>query len=212
MYRDKRRYGQKPEIVVRSKPPTFNKPLKVQREVERGKRPEAWQVIRQCPDLIFQVLTKLTERIGDNLPPFWDEIKGRIWLGYSCGMPGAEGGIKHLIRHDSAVRFLSCEPLLGELDIKRFLCRNFSLIGLSSRIDWVIVGGESGPQARPTDPLWTISLLRQCREANIPFFLKQMGTVWARENGSGDRHGGDIADWPLALRVREFPQIEMIRD
>ena len=249
MYREKKRYGQQPQIVVRSKPPTFNKPLKLQREVEQGKRtgidrlvftcswsdwfnpeaddwrPEAWEIARQCPDLIFQILTKLPERIGDHLPPFWDEIKDRIWLGYSCGMPGAEKGIEHLIQHDSAIRFLSCEPLLGQIDIEKYLyCyitkgpemqRPDPIFGskcpicparYSNRVDWVIVGGESGgKEARFMDPEWALRLLKQCREADAPFFVKQMGSVWARNNGAKHPHGGDMDEWDERLRVREFP-------
>ena len=186
MYRGQKRFGQRPEIVIRAKPPTFNKPLKIQREVAQGKRPEfidrmvftcswsdffnpeadewrpeAWQIIRECPDLIFQILTKLPERIGDHLPPFWDEIKSRIWLGYSCGMPGAEGLIEHLVQHDSAVRFLSCEPLLGFL----------SLIPWLGRLDWIIIGGESGPNARVMDTIALNDLMAQCRYCAVPIFI-----------------------------------------
>lgn len=253
MYRDKKRYGQKPQIVVRSKPSTFNKPLKLQREVTQGKRPdfidrlvftcswsdffnpeadewrpEAWQIIRQCPDLTFQILTKLPERIGSHLPPFWDEIKRHIWLGYSCGMPGAEGLIEYLIQHDSAVRFLSCEPLIGWIQIERYLSTwkpivNFDIpppkplhpneVEVPSirkhSVDWVIIGGESGPQARLMKPEWAKYLMNQCRcrPTAVPVFIKQMGTAWARVAGAKDRNGEDMAEWPERFRVREFPRI-----
>ena len=226
MYRDKKRYGQKPQIVVRSKPPTFNKPLKWQKEAELGLRSgtdrlvftcswsdffnpeadgwrsEAWEIIRQCPDLIFQILTKLPERIGDHLPVFWDEIKSHIWLGYSCGMPGTEGGIEHLIKHDSAIRFLSCEPLLGRIDVERFLYRHQS----AHRVDWVIVGGESGPEARSMNIVWLDLLMRQCRMAKVPFFVKQMGSAQAKANGARDTHGGNMDDWSEEYKIREFPK------
>jgi len=195
MYRDKKRYGQQPQIVVRSKPPTFNKPLKIQKEVDRGQReknsidtliftcswsdyfnPEAddwrldaWQIMRRTPDLTYQILTKLPHRIGDHLPSFWDEIRGRVWLGYSCGMPGAEPMIGDLYGHGAAVLFLSCEPLLGKVDIQPYLMSD------AERIDWMIGGGESGPKARPTNINWARHLEYICEDNHIPFFWKQWG-------------------------------------
>jgi protein gp37 len=107
MYRDKKRYGQDPATVVRSASATFLKPLKWQREVERGIRtghdrlvftcswsdwfieeadnwrPEAWDIVRATPGLIYQILTKRPERIADHLPSFWQEIRVRCWLGTS---------------------------------------------------------------------------------------------------------------------------------
>ena len=200
MHRDKKRYGQKPEIVIRSKPPTFKKPLKIQKEVEQGKRPnfqdrlvfacswtdffnpeadkwrpDAWDIIRQTPDLIYQILTKLPDRIGDHLPSFWDEIKHRIWLGYTCGMPGAEVLIPELFGFGNPVNFLSCEPLSGYIDLIPFLG--------DDKINWVIAGGESGPKARPMHSNWLKYILDNCKEAEIPFFFKQWGEwIPATEN------------------------------
>lgn len=215
MYRDKKRYGQKPQIVVRSKPPTFNKPLNVQREVKEGKRtnlqdrlvftcswsdwfnpeadewrPEAWGIVRRCPGLIFQVLTKLPQRALDHLPPFWDEIKGRIWIGASCGyQPAYDEMLPELLKIDAAVRFLSMEPLLGPVDLQWCdWCGRFGRHDCEGGyrwaktidqdqvgIDWVIGGGESGPGARATDLEWARSIRDQCAEAGIPFFWKQWG-------------------------------------
>lgn len=187
MYRDKRRYGQEPSVVVRSKPNTFNKPLKLQKEVNQGKRIayqdklvftcswsdffnpeadkwrlEAWEIIRQCPDLIFQILTKLPERINDHLPPFWNEIKDRCWIGTSIENQDYLHRIDYLEQTDVSLRFLSLEPLLGPIP-------NLYL----SDIDWVIVGGESGPNARPMDERWVRQIKDQCIAYVIPFFYKQ---------------------------------------
>ncbi len=76
----------------------------------------------------------------------------------------------------------------------------------SGGIAWVIVGGESGPGARPMDPAWARSLVRQCREAGVRPFVKQLGSVWARGHG-GDSKGGDPERWPADLRVREYPEV-----
>lgn len=198
MYRDKKRYGQDPTKVVRSAPATFNKPLKWQREVEAGKRsgrdclvftcswsdwfieqadawrPEAWEIIRQCAGLTFQILTKRPERIAENLPPFWDEISSRCWMGTS-----AENQKAFNLRHtqladvwpigpSAPLRFLSIEPLLSPID--------FGDEPLA--VDWTIIGGESGgkDECRACEVSWIRSIVRQCAAANVPCFVKQLGS------------------------------------
>ena len=103
-------------------------------------------------------------------------------------------------------------------DLRRVRCR---LKGLSVEplwesvklpldgIDWVIVGGESGSAANPFDLAWARELREQCREAEVAFFVKQLGANLMNEGSDlklGDRHGGDWAEWPEDLRVREFPE------
>lgn len=190
MYRDKKRYGQDPSRVVRSAPPTFNKPLKWQREVESGNRTgrdrfvftcswsdwfieqadawrsEAWDIVRKCPGLILQILTKRPERIAENLPSFWDEIAARCWLGTSVENQDAVHRIGELARVPAVTHFLSIEPLIGPV-----------VIGEQSVIDWVIVGGESGgDEARACDVSWIRSIVQQCAAAGIPCFVKQLGS------------------------------------
>ena len=70
----------------------------------------------------------------------------------------------------------------------------------------MIVGGESGPGARAMDPQWAHELVRQCNEAGVTVFMKQMGSAWAAGKG-GDRKGAQPTRWPQALRVREFPYV-----
>lgn len=93
------------------------------------------------------------------------------------------------------VRFASCEPLLGPLDLRPWL---------GSGLDWVIVGGESGPGARPMDLAWARDIVAQCRMAGVPVFVKQLGSAAGRELGAGPK-GGDWDRWPEDLKVREFP-------
>ena len=93
------------------------------------------------------------------------------------------------------IRFVSFEPLLGPI----------TDLNLED-IHWAIVGGESGTQARNMDPYWAVDILAQCRQAGIPFFMKQMGSQWAKGEGLKDSKGGDINDFPPSLRVREYPQ------
>lgn len=115
----------------------------------------------------FQVLTKRSERLRDLLGSKLAFAAGEthIWWGVSVedrkfGVPR----ISHLQEAPGAVRFLSIEPLLEDLG-------TFDL----SRIAWVIVGGESGPGARPMQPRWVRSIRAQCRKARVPFFFKQWG-------------------------------------
>jgi protein gp37 len=115
-----------------------------------------------CRRHTFQVLTKRSRRLREmagRLP--WP---GNVWMGVSVEDARVLGRIGDLAAVPAAVRFLSCEPLLGPLD-------DLPLEG----IHWVIVGGESGPRARPMMKTWVDSILRQCRAAGIPFFFKQWG-------------------------------------
>jgi len=115
-----------------------------------------------CPQHTFQVLTKRSDRLAELAPALpWAE---NIWIGTSVENRRAIRRVAELVSVPAAVRVLSCEPLIGALD-------NLPLKG----IHWVIVGGESGPRARPMQAEWALSILRQCRAAGVPFFFKQWG-------------------------------------
>jgi len=116
-----------------------------------------------------------------------------VWLGTSVERDDYVHRIEDLQMCPAAVRFLSCEPLLGPLP-------DLDIHG----IHWVIIGGESGPGARPMDLDWVRDLREQCRRARVPCFVKQLGRVWAREH-LADPKGGDMSRWPADLRVREMP-------
>ena len=130
----------------------------------------AFEVMRRASWHRFQVLTKRSERLlslSEQMP--WAE---NIWMGVSVESDAYTYRIDNLRETGARIKFLSLEPLLGPLDR---LC----LQG----IDWVIVGGESGPGARPMNPEWVTSIRDQCLEVNIPFFFKQWGGVWKRKFG-----------------------------
>lgn len=96
-----------------------------------------------------------------------------VWLGTSISdQASADQRIPHLLAAPAAVRFISAEPLLGPVDLKATRYGHMTAI---SRLDWVIVGGESGPHARPMHPDWAISLRDQCAAAGVPFLMKQWG-------------------------------------
>lgn len=162
---------------------------------------------------------------------------GHIWLGVSVeDQQRADERIPVLLETPAAVRFLSCEPLLGALRIDEIRGPDgyeyLPLRGMESpepRLHWVIVGGESGPGARPFDLAWARSIVAQCKAANVAVFVKQLGRrpfeevnrakpVWMPQSvtiDADDRfhyyrtanaHGSDMSEWPADLRVREFPR------
>jgi protein gp37 len=118
----------------------------------------------------FQVLTKRAERLAQCAAYlFWPR---NVWMGVSVENDGYAHRIDYLRHVDAAVRFLSLEPLLGPVP-------NLDL----SRIDWVIVGGESGPGARPMEGQWVLDIRDQCLASGVPFFFKQWGGVRRKAAG-----------------------------
>lgn len=155
-------------------------------------RDDLWALIRDCPDLDFLMLTKRPQNIADMLPAFWDEIKGHIWLGTTVeDQKHADQNIPHLLKHDSAVRFISVEPMLGHMNLMEYLGRVYS-----PSINWVIAGGESGPHARQSDPAWFQSLRDQCAAAGVPFLFKQWGE-WVGDDRRGKKAAGRHLDGAL---------------
>lgn len=142
-----------------------------------------------------------------------------VWLGASVEDQGwADKRIPLLLDTPAAVRFLSCEPLLGPIDLSNVDGINAiwpewtggPTAGTGAPhplVDWVIVGGESGPGARPMGVGWARDVVGQCRDSEVPVFVKQLGSAWAQDNGAADRKGGLPDEWPEDLRVREFPEV-----
>lgn len=138
-----------------------------------------FETMRACPQHTFQVLTKRAARLRQlaaRLP--WP---ANVWMGVSVEDARVVERVSQLRAVPAAVRFLSLEPLIGPLN-------NLPLDG----IDWVIVGGESGPRARPMKREWVTSILRQCRTAGVAFFFKQWGGV--RKDLTGRELNGKVYD------------------
>jgi protein gp37 len=121
-----------------------------------------FEVMRRADWHRFQVLTKRADRVAELDPKL--KWAPNIWMGVSVESDDYRPRIDRLRGTGALLKFLSLEPLLGPL-------HDLDLRG----IDWVIVGGESGPNARPMDPAWATDLRDQCRRANVPFFFKQWG-------------------------------------
>jgi protein gp37 len=137
-----------------------------------------------------------------------------VWEGVSVeNQATADERIPLLLQTPAAVRFVSYEPALGPVDFHSFIGPDVTYHVPS--LDWVIVGGESGPGARPFDIAWARNIIAQCRAAGVACFVKQLG---AKPYQFGDRpfelprdrKGGDWDEWPEDLRVREFPAVPIL--
>ena len=183
-----------------------------------------WQLLTKRPD---SIVARLNAAIGAfERTPGCDEglqlaerwLAGfyppNVWLGTT--VEDRQRGIEripHLLKMPASIHFLSCEPLLQmpHLDLAQ---KDFAAL-IFSRIDWLIIGGESGPNARPFFIEWARELVAQARMAGVAPFVKQMGSRpmhmppltrgWVPLHLK-DHHGGDMAEWPSDLRVREFPR------
>jgi protein gp37 len=199
------RFGLDPRVVKRTQ--TWNDPIRWNRRAaEKGVkelvftcsmsdffhkdadawRPEAWEVIRRCPNLIFQVLTKRSDRIADHLPPDWGTGYPNVWLGVSIENNNYVARADDLRAVPAAVRFISAEPLLGplpDLDL--------------TNIDWVIAGGESGPRFRPMEHEWAMQVRDMTKAAGAAFFFKQ-SSDFRPERGT-QLDGREWRELPIAL-------------
>ena len=167
-----------------------------------------FQTMERTPRHSYQVLTKRPERMRDFMAA---ERLPNVWLGVSVEDQRRAGErIPILLDTPAAVRFVSAEPLLAAVDLARYLYED-------DAVDWVICGGESGPKARPCALQWVERIVGDCREAGVPVFVKQLGarpvapdyTPYAPQHKPlklRNRKGGDPAEWPPELRVREFPR------
>lgn len=169
-------------------------------------RERLWPLIRATPWLDWLLLTKRPERIVALLPADWGEGYPNVWLGTSVeSQEYADPRIAPLVAVPAVVRFLSAEPLLGPLSLDRVLpidgCAGAPHPGCATcayPIHWVIVGGESGPGARPMQQEWARTLRDECAAAGVAFFLKQLG-------GHPNKRGHELAlldgrrhaEWPL---------------
>lgn len=156
-------------------------------------RDRLWGVIESTPWLTWQLLTKRIENVADMVPWSGDWPRN-VWIGCSVETQRfAEQRIPKLLRLTGAAeRFVSCEPLLGPLDLTRVKLPNGALVdalagdvidprdgviyaSAPSSVTWVISGGESGPKARPSHPEWFRSLRDQCQRSRVPHLFKQWG-------------------------------------
>lgn len=196
------REGQRHRVFTSSMADVYEK----HPQIDAAREEKLWPLIRATPWLEWQILTKRAERMARLWPK---DAPPNAWAGVSIE------GAAHLTRLDwlrdvkARVRFVSFEPLLGDVSSANL-----------SGIHWAIFGGESGPHARACDVDWIAAGVDTCRNYSVAPFVKQLGARirWGKNGGEsgsamesraagGISHpkGGDIAEWPEDLRVREFP-------
>ncbi len=196
---------------------------------------EAWEIIKATPQHTYQILTKRADRIQECLPADWGDGYDNVWLGVSIESDAYLDRAIELKKIPAKVRFLSMEPLLSQTTLGRAFMK-YETTGADcpypgncyensetctscghqhtnelGDIHWVIVGGESGNETgkykyRPCEFDWITDIVKQCRAANVPLFVKQTGTYLARAMGLKDRHGGNIEEWPSEIQVRQMPE------
>lgn len=163
------------------------------------KRPQrAKELVWRIQELVEVALLRAGEGSDWQTPEYPDIYEGwlpNVWLGTSIENDRYVWRADHLRATPAAVRFLSLEPLLGPLP-------SLDLTG----IGWVIVGGESGPGARPMDLDWVRDIRDQCAATGIPLFVKQLGSAWTGRYHN-DPKGGNIESFPADLRIREMPAV-----
>jgi protein gp37 len=139
----------------------------------RDRREQLWKVIAETPHLDWLLLTKRPQNIA-KLAPWTSHWPDNVWLGATAeNQRWLDNRMELLTQAGAHVLFLSCEPLLGPLDLSRWI--DGARRGAHRGIDWVIGGGESGHHARPMYPEWVTSLRDQCVRAGIKFLFKQWG-------------------------------------
>ena len=210
------RYGKPQDVVIRSAPATFRHPQQWHRQLLAGSyqgpqhgetvlvftcslsdffieeadswRAEAWDVIRATPQLTYQILTKRPERIRACLPEDWGAGYPHVWLGVSVENRRWLPRLDTLCQIPAVIHFASCEPLLKDLgDLRPYL----------PALQWVIVGGESGPLRRPMALAWLRRIVEQCQGAGVPCFVKQDTAFKEGQQGRIPDHLWQIKQFPL---------------
>lgn len=199
-------------------------------------RMKLWYLIDWTPHLDWLLLTKRPENVVGMVPFSWlpdegGEWPANVWIGTSVeNQEMADRRIPELLKVPARIRFLSCEPLLGPVDLQPWLHMTGipatvrvgarELPGSFMPFHWVIVGGESGQKARLFYIEWAQDLVKQCDYAGVPVFVKQLGSNPRQradlKNANWrldlrDKKGGDMSEWPPELRIRQFPPVEQAR-
>ena len=207
VYREKRQFGQDPAAVVRSSDKTFYAPLKwlepryifacswgdFFHPAADAWRPDAWDVVRRCPQHTWLLLTKRPELVAARLPDDWP--MPHVALGVTAeNQRRFDERMPVLLEIPAAMWFVSIEPMLGPLNIAPWLTAPIyrgdeGTWGYERPwLNWVIAGGESGPKARPTHPDWVRSVRDQAVAAGVPFNFKQ----WGESIPVGQRMANDV--------------------
>jgi protein gp37 len=198
-------------------------------------RNRLFSLIDQTLNLDYLLVTKRPENALEMIPPVCQhsqkhDPRPNVWYGASVENQEQAKRIEYLLKIPAKIRFLSVEPLLGPVNLSRYLPNTFTGFPRGPKINWIIVGGESGPNARPCRVEWIRDIVRQCKATGVPVFVKQLGSKpqmtwrefcnWKQNPPAVDCHpeqietlrfkdpkGGDMSEWPDDLRIREFPKV-----
>lgn len=166
-----------------------------------------YKAMFEAPQHLYQILTKRAGRMLEYLQGAPFDVPSNIWHGVTAeNQEAADERLPLLLECPcGSSRFVSCEPLIGPVNL------GFGgvMLGCWQWVDldglpWILVGGESGPKARKMDLDWAHNIVKQCKDAGVNCFVKQLGTVWARENGECGK-GNNMDTWPKWARVRDVP-------
>jgi protein gp37 len=189
MFREQQRYGHDP-TVLRSSKTTFRDPLKwkepkmifvcswsdfFHEDVPERWRKDAMDIIYYCPQHTFLLLTKRPEVVRKYVMDDWWYVCKNAWLGVTVENQNHVNRLSELYDIPASMKFLSAEPLLGPLDLSEHM----------GFIDWVIAGGESGPDFREMKEEWATDLRDQCVDAGVPFFFKQWSGLRPKKDPRG---------------------------
>lgn len=216
------RAGRDPTVVRKTSNRVFRSPLRWQRDLEPGRRmmvfassltdwfhkdcdgfrAEAWGIVRRCPDLVFQILTKRHGRIDHHLPDGWGDGWDNVWLGVSVEDGEWLRRATALNKVPARVRFLSMEPLVGAVDQTELRAV------LRDGIGWVIVGGESGARekVRSFHERHALDIVEACAAEGVPCFVKQRGAITVKLEGGIELVAhDDLEHLRPELDVRAYP-------
>lgn len=169
-------------------------------QVDSAWRDDLWALVRATPNLDWLILTKRIGNVKAMLPDDWHNGYPNVWLGISVvNQEEADRDIPKLQATPARIRWLSMEPLLSPVSLEGE-CRPWGRQGEStamlSNINWVVVGGESGPHARKMPEAWAKDLGEQCSRRGVPFFFKQHGGT-DKNKGGCLLNGVEVKSWPI---------------
>ena len=180
-------------------------------------REEVYEEMRKRPDVIYLIPTKRPQNIKERLPEDWGS-KGwpNVWIGFSAEQQSSYADFYNAIQEVPCyILWCSMEPMLEEIEADRVVVNGEEVNPLAGslkyrKLDWIVVGGESGNDTgkhryRPCEEEWMYKVVQACRRNEVAVFVKQMGTYLSKVMGI-TRDGKEVREFPMRLRVQEYPE------